>query len=246
MAPSVGGYHFVVEKTQFAKLERALSVALTASRWMGAEARIFWLRDSVFAATPYAYIGFVNSDLELRPERITKDTPDSFAISRATAKRIINELRSSHSHSIERIRLLWTPDAVSFKFDYSHESDIEKPAFESCYKGLWLPRITPREHYERDFGSLSCFITEISIKSFLRKLRKSKSCGYVVFEDVAGVVPYIAVCRSFLGAFLRIAKTESDRFKMFYHPKRYFIACRSCTSSNAPGDVLAILSVIKG
>ena len=243
---SMGDYHFVIEKTQFPKLERALSVALTASRWMGAEARIFWLRDSVFAATPYAYVGLADSDLVLKPERITKDTPDSFAISRVVAKKLINELRSPHSHFLERIRLLWTPDAVSFKFDYSRESDTEKPALESSYKGLWLPRITPREHYERDFDSSSCFVAETSIKSILRKLRKAENRGYLLFEDIAGVVPYIAVCRSFLGAFFRIAKTESDRFEIFYNPKRYFIACRSCTSSNAPGNVLAILSVIKG
>ena len=243
---SIGGYHFVIEKSQFSKLERSLSVALAASRWMGAESRIFWLRDSVFAATPYASIGLMDSDLELRPERITKDTPDSFAISRAVAKRLIDELRSPHSHFFERICLLWTPDAVLFRFDHSRESKIEKPALESCYKGSWLPRLTPREHYEREFDSSSCFVTEISIKSIRRKLQKAKSCGYMVFEDVAGVVPHIAVSRSFLGAFLRIAKTESDRFQIFYRSNRYFIACRSCTSSNTPGNVLAILSIVKG
>jgi len=244
--PGVGGYHFTIEKTHFANLKRALSVALTASRWMGAESRIFWLRDSVFAATPYAYVGLTDSDLVLKPERITKDTPDSFAISRKAAKTLIDELRSSYLHYLEQIRLLWTPDAVAFKFNYNRILSIEKPAIESCYKGLWLPRITPREHYERDFDSSSCFVAETSIKSIIRKLRKAENRGYLLFEDIAGVVPYIAVCRSFLVAFFRIAKTESDRFEIFYNPNRYFIACRSCTSSNAPGNVLAILSVIKG
>jgi len=243
---SMGGHHFVIEKTQFTKLERALSIALTASRWMGAEARIFWLRDSVFAATSYASIGLMKPDLELRPERITKDTPDAFTISRAVAKNLINELRSSHLHSLERIRLLWTPDAVFFRFNYSRESSIEKPTLESRFKGSWLPRLTPREHYERDFDSSSCFSTEVSIASIRRKLQRSRNCGYMVFEDSASVVPHIAVSRSFLKAFLCAAKTEGDRFQMFYRLNRYFVACRSCTGPNKPGNVLAILSIVSG
>jgi hypothetical protein len=241
---SMGGYHFTIEKSQFVKLERALSVALTASRWMGAESRIFWLRDSIFAATPYACIGLMKPDLELRPERITKDTPDSFAISRAAAKRLIDELRSSDSRFLERIRLLWTPDAVSFKFDYSRESNIEKPVLESRYKGSWLPRLTPREHYERIIDSSSCYGTELSIKSICRKLKKTKSSGYMVFEDIASVVPHIAISRPFLKTFLRIAKSESDRFQMFYRIGQHFIACRSCTGPNTLGNVLAVLSII--
>ena len=236
---SMGGHHFTIEKTQFAKLERALSVALTASRWMGAEARIFWLRDSIFAATPYAYVGFANSDLELRPERITKDTPDSFAISRATAKRIINELRSSHSHSIERIRLLWTPDAVLFRFDCSRESNIEKPAFESRCKGLWLPRVTPREHYQRLIDAPLYVECDLSIQGMLDKMQKNDSSGYVTFEEVSETVPTISVSRSLLLAFLRAAKvaTKTDTFKLSCHGKERAIACRA-------GDVLAVLAAI--
>jgi len=237
--PSVGGHHFTIEKTHFANLKRALSVALTASRWMGAEARIFWLRDSIFAATPYAYIGFVNSDLELCPERITKDTPDSFAISRVVAKKLINELRSSHSYFLERIRLLWTPDAVSFKFDYSRESNIEKPAFESRYKGLWLPRITPREHYERLIDAPLYVECDLSIKGMLEKMQKNDSSGYITFEEVSETVPTISISRSLLIAFLHAAKDTagSDTFKLSCHGKERAIACRA-------GDILAVLAAI--
>ena len=236
---SMGGHHFVIEKTQFPKLERALSVALTASRWMGAEARIFWLRDSVFAATPYAYVGLADSDLVLKPERITKDTPDSFAISRKAAKRLIDELRSSHSHSIERIRLLWTPDAVSFKFDYSRESNIEKPAFESRYKGLWLPRVTPREHYQRLIDAPLYVECDLSIQGMFDKMQKNDSSGYVTFEEVSETVPTISVSRSLLIAFLHAAKDTagSDTFKLSCHGKERAIACRA-------GDILAVLAAI--
>ena len=236
---SMGDYHFVIEKTQFPKLERALSVALTASRWMGAEARIFWLRDSVFAATPYAYVGLADSDLVLKPERITKDTPDSFAISRKAAKRLIDELRSSHSHSIERIRLLWTPDAVLFRFDCSRESNIEKPAIESRYKGLWLPRITPREHYQRLIDAPLYVECDLSIQGMLDKMQKNDSSGYVTFEEVSETVPTISVSRSLLIAFLHAAKDTagSDTFKLSCHGKERAIACRA-------GDILAVLAAI--
>jgi hypothetical protein len=235
----MGGHRFAIERKQFPNLARALSVALTASRWMGAEARIFWLRDSVFAATPYAYIGLANSDLELRPERITKDTPDSFAISRVVTKRIIGELRSSHSYFLERIRLLWTPDAVLFEFDYSRESNIEKPALESSYKGLWLPRITPREHYERLADAPLYVECDLSIKSMLEKMQNNQSSGYITFEEVSETVPTISVSRALLLAFLRAVENtvKSDTFKLSCHGKERAIACRA-------DDVLAVLAAI--
>jgi hypothetical protein len=237
--PGVGGYHFTIEKTHFANLKRALSVALTASRWMGAEAHIFWLRDSIFAATPYAFIGLVSLDLELRPERITKDTSDSFAISRATAKKIINELRSPHLHSLERIRLLWTPDAVSFKFDYSRESSIEKPTLESHYKGMWLPRLTPREHYQRLIDAPLYVECDLSIETMLEKIQKNDSSGYITFEEVSETVPTISVSRSLLIAFLHAAKVtaKNDTFKLSCHGKERAIAC--CTD-----DIFAVLAAI--
>ena len=236
---SMGGYHFVIEKTQFAKLERALSVAWTASRWLGADAHIFWLRDSVFAATPYAYVGLADSDLVLKPERITKDTPDSFAISRKAAKTLIDELRSPYLHYLEQIRLLWTPDAVAFKFDYNRILSIEKPALESRYKGLWLPRITPREHYQRLTDAPLYVECDLSIKGMLDKMQDNKSSGYITFEEVSETVPTISVSRSLLLAFLRAAENvmKSDTFKLSCHGKERAIACRA-------GGLLAVLAAI--
>jgi hypothetical protein len=238
MVSAAGGHHFVIEKTQFPKLERALSVALRASHWMGAEARIFWLRDSVFAATPYAYIGLA-IDLELRPERITKDTPDCFAISRAAAKKLIHELRSPHAHFLERIRLLWTPDAVLFRLDYNRESDIEKPAFESRYKGPWLPRLTPREYYARLIDSPLYVECDLPINSMLEKMQRNESSGYITFEEVSETVPTISVSRSLLLAFLHAAKdiAQSDTFKLNCHGKERAITCRA-------GDAIAVLAAI--
>jgi len=237
--PGVGGYHFTIEKTHFANLKRALSVALTASRWIGAEAHIFWLRDSIFAATPYAFIGLVSLDLELRPERITKDTPDSFAISRASARKLIHELQSSHLHSLERIHLLWTPDAVSFKFDYSRESNIEKPTLESHYKGMWLPRLTPREHYQRLIDAPLYVECELPIETMLEKMQKNESSGYITFEEVSETVPTISVSRSLLIAFLYAAKAtaKNDTFKLSCHGKERAIACHT-------DDIFAVLAAI--
>jgi len=236
---SMGGYHFIIEKSQFSKLERAISVALTASRWMGAESRIFWLRDSVFAATPYAYVGLADSDLVLKPERITKDTPDSFAISRKAAKTLIDELRSPYLHYLEQIRLLWTPDAVAFKFDYNRILSIEKPALESRYKGLWLPRITPREHYQRLTDAPLYVECDLSIKGMLDKMQDNKSSGYITFEEVSETVPTISVSRSLLLAFLRAAENvmKSDTFKLTCHGKERAIAC-------CAGSLLAVLAAI--
>ena len=72
---------FVIESTQFAMLERALSVALPAAKSLGVDTGIFWLRDSIFAATPYASIGLVNSEFD--------ELPECIAISRLAARPLL-------------------------------------------------------------------------------------------------------------------------------------------------------------
>jgi hypothetical protein len=235
---SVGAYHLVIEKMHFAKLGNALSVALKAARWMGAEANIFWLRDSVFAATPYAFVGLTNLDLELRPERITKDSPDSFAVSRFAAKRLVGELLSQRAHHLIRIRLVWHRDGVLFKFDYEPESKVDRPALESCYTGSWLPRLTPREYYERLIDSPLYVECELSIKSMLEKMQSNERSGYITFEEVSETVPTISVSRSLLLAFLHAAKgVGNDMFRLSCHGKERAIACRA-------GDVIAVLAAV--
>jgi hypothetical protein len=224
-------HRFVIESTQFAKLERALSVALPAARSLGPDADIFWLCDSIFAATPYASIGLANCDFEF------EEDPGCITISQFAARPLLFELRTHRVRYLERIGFVVARDQVVFTFEYDCRSKVSTPPLVSRYVGLWRPRMTPREHYERLFVHRISFECELSIKEMRRKLRGNEDYGYVVLEEFSNVASRVAVSRSLLLAFLEAAKDEDTTFLLAYYGDRRRVVCRA-------GDVIAILSAI--
>ncbi|GIV04193.1 MAG: hypothetical protein KatS3mg015_3023 [Fimbriimonadales bacterium] len=220
---------FVIESAQFAMLERALSVALPAAKSLGVDTGIFWLRDSIFAATPYASIGLVNSELE--------ESSECIAISQLAARPLLFELRTHRVCYLERIDLVAVRDRVVFTFEYDRKSRMNRHPLVSRYSGSWRPRLTPREHYELLVAYRPYFEYELAIKEIRAKLRSNEDYGYVVFEDFPEVVSYVTVGRSFLLAFLNAAKDEDTTFRLAYYGDQRCIVCRA-------GDVIAVLSVI--
>ena len=219
---------FVIESAQFAMLERALSVALPAAKSLGVDTGIFWLRDSIFAATPYASIGLVNSEFD--------ELPECIAISRLAARPLLFELRAHRVRYLERIDLVAVRDRVVFTFAYDRKS-TNRPPLVSRYSGSWRPRMTPREHYELLTAHRPNFEYELAIKEIRAKLRSNEDYGYVVLEDFPEVVSYVTVDRSFLLAFLNAAKDEDTTFRLADYGDQRCIVCRA-------GDVIAVLSVI--
>ena len=219
---------FVIESAQFAMLERALSVALPAAKSLGVDTGIFWLRDSIFAATPYASIGLVNSEFE--------ELPECIAISQMAARPLLFELRTHRVRYLERIDLVAVRDRVVFTFAYDRKS-TNRPPLVSRYSGSWRPRMTPREHYELLTAHRPNFEYELAIKEIRAKLRSNEDYGYVVLEDFPEVVSYVTVDRSFLLAFLNAAKDEDTTFRLADYGDQRCIVCRA-------GDVIAVLSVI--
>jgi len=228
----VGTHRFVIESAQFAKLERALSVALPAARSLGIDASIFWLRDSIFAATPYASIGLSNSDLEL------EEDPGCIAISQFAARPLLFELRTRRVSFLERIELVATRDRVVFMFEYDWRSrEKTPPPLISRYSDSWCPRMTPREHYELLTAYRPYFECTLVTREIRKKLRGHEDYGYVVLENFLDVISYVTVSRSLLLAFLEAAKDEDTTFRLAYYDERRCVVCRA-------GDVIAILSVI--
>jgi len=78
---------FIIERTHFRNLEDALSIAVPAAQSLGYDTGIFWMRGSVFAATPYALVGLADSSLSL------EDESDCFAISQIAAKQLLADCR---------------------------------------------------------------------------------------------------------------------------------------------------------
>jgi len=228
----VGTHRFVIESTQFAKLERALSVALPAAKSLGVDAGIFWLRDSIFAATPYASIGLASCDLEL------EESPECIAISQFAARPLLFELRTRRVSFLERIDLVATRDRVVFMFEYDWRSrEKTPPPLISRYSDSWRPRMTPREHYELLTAHRPYFECTLATREIRKKLRGHEDYGYIVLEDFPNVISYVTVSRSLLFAFLEAAKDEDTTFRLAYYEGQRCVVCRA-------GDVIAILSVI--
>jgi hypothetical protein len=242
---------FTIDRAQFARLDRALSVALSAAQSMGADTGVFWLRDSLFAATPYASIGLVNFDYELRCDR--EEALGCIAISQLVARRLLAELRSHRTRYLERVGLVLERDEVVFTFDYDRESELKRHPLASRYLGVWLPQITPREHCERLSAYRPCFDCVLPIEEMLSRLRDHEgvwsfsgvygTCefdirsGYVALEESSNEVTYVTVSRSLLLAFLDAAKDEDTTFQFRYYGDQRSVVCSA-------GDVVGILSVI--
>ena len=228
----VGAHRFVIERTQFAKLERALSVALPAARSLGIDAGIFWLRDSIFASAPYASIGLFESDIEVEPK-------DCVAIAPTAAQRFLTVLRSESARFIRCIEVEpgCEDDLVYFVILFDEESEYKDGVIVSRYKSSWRPWTTPREHYELLAAHRPYFECEFSIEDLRAKLRSHEDYGYVVLEDFPNVISHVTVSRSLLLAFLESAKDEDTTFRLEYYEGQRCVVCRA-------GDVIAILSVI--
>jgi len=224
-------HRFVIERTQFARLERALSVALPAARSLGIDAGIFWLRDSIFAATPYASIGLANFDIEFA------ESPECIAISQLAARAFLFELQTHRVRYLERIDFVATRDRVVFSFEYDRKSKASTPPLFSRYSSSWRPRMTPREHYELLTAYLPYFECTLATREIRKKLRGHEDYGYVVLEDFPDVISHVTVSRSLLVAFLEAAKDEDTTFRLEYYEGQRCVVCRA-------GDVIAILSVI--
>jgi len=228
----VDTHRFVIESAQFAKLERALSVALPAARSLGIDAGIFWLRGSIFAATPYASIGLFESDIEVKPK-------DCIAIAPTAVQKFLTVLRSESARFIRSIEVEpgCEDDLVYFVILFDEESEYKDSIIVSRYKSSWRPRMTPREHYELLIAHRPYFECEFSIEDLRTKLRGHEDYGYVVLEDFPNVISHVTVSRSLLLAFLEAAKDEDTTFRLEYYGDQRCVVCRA-------GDVIAILSVI--
>ena len=225
-------HRFVIESTQFAKLERALSIALPAAKSLGVDAGIFWLRDSIFAATPYASIGLFESDIEVEPK-------DCIAIASIAVQGFLTVLRSESVRFIRRIEVEpgCEDDLVYFVILFDEESEYKDSVIVSRYKSSWRPRMTPREHYELLTAHRPYFECTLATRDIRKKLRGYEDYGYVVLEDFPDVISHVTVSRSLLLAFLEAAKDEDTTFRLAYYGDQRCVVCRA-------GDVIAVLSVI--
>jgi hypothetical protein len=215
---------------------------------MGADTGVFWLRDSLFAATPYASIGLAVGGFEFEPK-------ECIAISAVAVRKVVSVLRSKSARFIQRIEVErgCQDDLVYFVIIYDEDSEYKDGVVVSRYTHAWLPQITPREHCERLFAYRPRFDCVLPIEEMLSRLRDHEgvwsfsgvygTCefdirsGYVALEESSNAVTYVTVSRSLLLAFLDAAKDEDTTFRFRYYGDQRTIVCSA-------GDVVGVLSVI--
>ena len=225
-------HRFVIESAQFAKLERALSVALPAARSLGVDTGIFWMHCSIFAATPYASIGLdKNFDLDFL------DWSKCIAISQLAARSLIFELQTRCVRYLKRIEVVVTGKEVVFRFEHDRKSKLTVPPLVSRYSGPWEPRLTPDEQCALLFAHRLDYECTFSIEEVRRKLRSNEDYGYIVLEYLQAVDSPGSMSRSLLSALLKVVKDENAIFRTSYYKDQRCVVFRA-------GDVIAVFSVI--
>lgn len=223
---------FVIERTHFYNLEDALSLAVPAAQSLGYDAGVFWMRGSVFAATPYASVGFANSDLSLG------DESDCFPISQIAAKQLLAELQMSRSRFLERIGVIQISNDIIFTFDYDCRLKLNVPSLLSSYLDWWYPRTTPRERYALLGEKRPCFADQLCIGEVRDYLRGREECGFVAFGDLlSDDYSQIPISRLLLLSLLKVVEDDDEMFHMAYYKDQHCIVFRV-------GDAIAIVSAI--
>jgi hypothetical protein len=224
--------HFVIEHSHFCNLEYALSVAVPAAQSLGCDTGIFWLRGSIFAATPYASVGLANLGLELG------DGLGCLAISQTAAKQLLVELRISRARFLEEIGIIAMGNDIIFTFDYDSSLKLNVPSLLSYYLNWWQPRITPSEHYALLIKKQPYFSNQLYVGEVREKLQSREDCGFVVIDDLYPDYTPISISRLLLLSLLNAVEDNDEMFHIEYYDYRHCFVYRV-------GDVIAIVSTIE-
>jgi hypothetical protein len=223
--------NFIIERTHFRNLEDALSIAVPAAQSLGYDTGIFWMRGSVFAATPYALVGLADSSLSL------EDESDCFAISQIAAKQLLAELQMPRSRFLEKIGFIQVGNDIIFTFDYDSRLKMSVPSLLSHYLDWWYPRMTPRERYALLDTNEPYFTDQMTIGNIRECLQDRENCGFITFGDLLTDHSQIPISRLLLLSLIKAFNDDDEMLHMAYYNDQHCITFRI-------GDVIAIVSTI--
>jgi hypothetical protein len=223
---------FFIDRTQFATLERALSIALPAAKLLGSNANIFCMRGSIFTATLRALIGLIHTNVQVQCDGESDGTSQCIAISQFVAKRVLLELKTKRAHYLEKIGFAFTREDIFI----DHDPNSRRRFFLLRSQLPWFPCMTPHERYKLLTANQPRFDCIIDANKMRAKLQDSNGFGYVVLEDFPNT-SRVLVGRAHLLAFLEATKNETTAIRIVYYDIQQCIVC-------CAGNVIAILSTI--
>jgi len=233
MSKTTHPFRFFIDRTQFAVLEHALSVALPAAKLLGSNANIFCLRGSIFAATLRASIGLAHTNVQVQcDQECDNASVGCVAISQFVAKRVLFELKTKRAHYLEKIGFAFTREDIFI----DHDPNSRRRFFLLRSRLPWLPCLTPHEHYKLLIANQPRFDCILDANKMRAKLQDNNGFGYVVLKDFPNT-SRVLVSRAHLLAFFEATKNETAIFRIIYFDIQQRIVC-------CAGNVIAILSTI--
>jgi len=222
-----------IKRIYFRALEEALSIAVPAAQSLGYDTGIFWMRGSIFAATPYALVGLVNSGL-------SPDTKSNcFAISQIAAKQLLAELQMPRSRFLVRINLIEVGKDIIFTFDYDFRLKMNVPSLLSHYLNWWRPRITPSECYTFLSENQPYYSNELNVAELRDYLKSREDCGFITIDQFhpKDESP-IPISRLLLLSLIKAIEDDEDIFHIDYYRDQGCFVFRV-------GNAIAIVSTIE-
>jgi len=232
MSEEADARSFTINRMHFWNLEDALSIAVPAAQSLGYDAGIFWMRGSIFAATPYASVGLANSGLSL------ENTSNCFAMSQIAAKQLLAELQMPRSRFLVRINLMKVCEDIVFTFEYDCRLKMHVPSLLSQYLNWWHPRITPSERYALLSENRPYYSNELNVAELREYLEDRRDCGFITIDEFhpKDKSP-IPISRLLLLSLIKSIEDDEEVFHIDYYRDKGCFVFRV-------GDAIAIVSTI--
>jgi len=225
--------HYTLIPENFAALERSLSVACKAERWLPGGG-IFWTDTSFYAANLRASVGLGDFTVGVKlDERI--------AIAPPAAHKLLSALRSKNSRYIDRIEVetgCQDERTVYFTIVYDKRSDCKDGVIVSRYPYSWLPEHDIEYHYSffrsrRDYREY-----ERNVEAMIQSFR----CYEGILLPLDTIFPTctnrrVSIDVGLFKAFLAPARSEDTTMLIGYCGPTLPILARA-------GDIIAILDTI--
>jgi hypothetical protein len=219
----------------FAALERSLSVACKAEKWLP-DGGIFWSRKSLFAANPHAFVGLGDCGIEVIPS-------EPIVIAPPAAHKLLSTLRSKNVRYIDRIEVeVGCQDefTVYFKIIYDKHSECKDGVIVSKYAHSWLPQYDVNHRYSFLRSHKNYREYERNVESVLQGFR----CYEDILLPLESLIPTrcprkVSIDVGLFKAFLAPARSEDTTMLIGYCGPTLPIIARA-------GDIIAVLDTIIG
>jgi len=225
--------HYTLIPDDFAALERSLSVACKAEKWLP-NGGIFWSKKSFFAANPRAFVGLGDCGIEVIPR-------EPIAIAPPAAHKLLSTLRSKNVRYVDHIEVetgCQDECTVYFKIIYDKDSEFKDGVIVSKYAYSWIPEHDIVRRYSLLCSCKNYREYERNVESVLQGFRRYED----TFLPLESLIPTrfprkVSIDVGLLKAFLAPARSEDTTMLIGYCGPTLPIIARA-------GDIIAVLDTI--